>query len=304
MNSTSPRSQRFGTLLAGVAGSLLTLLLMTLCDRASASPETTGARATLTVVLSSGDTLDAIRVVPSGLDVVRIDTADRSVFYPGVRVRLIQDEWGEDRTRDILDRRQTLELGSRERRERASRSHALCWRGQPAPKCRSFMIVESGLLVRLDDDRNDSRVSVVFDLGWMKNVSPKEAVGFTGYAMASDVSRLGIRGRYRRWLSNRTSVDVSPGILLGGEGGGIGTYSPPGVVLGATFNAGDLFALTVDAEWARGKEIVDYTPPVEWQTRSDVAWRAGAKLGSSLGLLGYAAFAALVIAIITSGVAD
>ena len=169
------------------------------------------------------------------------------------------------------------------------------------------MIVESGVLVRLDENpyyERASRIAYVFDVGWMKNISPRDAVGFTGYALVSDpTQRLGLRARYRRWLSSGTSIDVSPGILLSGEGDG-GEYSLPGFALGATVNAGDLIGLTADVEWSRTQDLVHDTLPLEWRSRSDVAWRVGGKLGSSLGLVGGALFVGLIIVVIASGATD
>jgi hypothetical protein len=166
------------------------------------------------------------------------------------------------------------------------------------------MITEFGVLARIDDYPylgGGSRTAVSFDLGWMKNISEKGAIGFSGYALVSDpTTRLGIRARYRRWLSRSTSIDISPGVLLGGEDSAI-EYDPPGFVLGTTLNAGDLVALTVDAEYAKNLDLVHDTPPLQWEKRTDVAWRAGAKLGSGLGLLGAAGLFGLVLAIGLSG---
>jgi hypothetical protein len=60
-------------------------------------------------------------------------------------------------------------------------------------------------------------------------------------------------------------------------------------------------ALTVDAEHARNRDLVHDTLPLQWENRSDVAWRAGAKFGSGLGLLGTAGLFGLVLAIGLSG---
>lgn len=150
-----------------------------------------------------------------------------------------------------------------------------------------------------------SRTAVTFDLGWMKNIGPRQAVGFSGYAMPADpTTRLGIRARYRRWLSRKASVDVSPGVILGGEDSAI-EYSPPGFVLGATFNSGDLFAVMVDAEVARNSVFAEESPPfVTRVDHTDLTWRAGAKLGSGLGLAGSVVLVGLVFAVLVSGAAE
>jgi hypothetical protein len=173
-------------------------------------------------------------------------------------------------------------------------AHALCWRGKPLAECRSFLITEMGLLAQLNETTSNQYgdgVSLSFELGWMKNVSPREAIGFSGYALASDVSRMGVRGRYRRWLSRRTAIDVSPGILLSGENSAT-NFKAPGFVLGTSANLGDLLALTLEAEWSQYRDYGDGLT-TSYETGSDVTFRGGAKLGSALGVVGTAALFAL-----------
>jgi len=280
------------------------LLVLPLSARASEPPPTAVVR----VVLTDGDTLQASRVRPASFDMIAVEIPDSKIRYLSPnRIRAVLDSRGVDRTAAVLKHRQTvpsrddLEANGREGPRRLP---ALTWRGRPLAETRSFMITEFGVLERIDDYPylgGDSRIAISFDLGWMKNISERGAVGFSGYALVSDpTTRMGIRGRYRRWLSRKTSIDISPGVLLSGEDSGI-EYDPPGFVLGATLNAGDLVALTVDAEYARNLDLVHDTPPLQWEKRTDVAWRAGAKLGSGLGLLGTAGLFGLVLAIGLSG---
>lgn len=283
---------------------ILILLALPLSARASEPPRTAVVR----VVLTDGDTLQAVRVRPATFDMVAVEMPDSQIRYLAAnRVRAVLNSRGADRTAAVLERRETVP--SRYDREasgedRPKRIPALTWQGRPLAETRSFMITEFGVLTRIDDYPylgGDSGVQFSFDLGWMKNISPRGAVGFSGYALLSDpTTRLGLRGRYRRWLSRKTSIDVSPGVLLGGEDSAI-EYDPPGFVLGTTLNAGDLVALTLDAEYARNRALVHDTPPLQWENRSDVAWRAGAKLGSGLGLLGAAGLFGLALYIGLSG---
>lgn len=189
-------------------------------------------------------------------------------------------------------------------RAAAAEPHALCWRGHPRAECRSFLITEFGVLSRLDEypfQKGASRIAITFDAGWMKNVSERDAVGVSGHALTSDpMQRIGIRARYRRWLSRSVAFDVTPGVLLSGEDNLI-DYDPPGFVLGAALNAGDLAAVTVETEYSRYRDYGSATIPLTARTRSDVTWRAGAKLGSGLGVLGAAALAGLVLYIGLSG---
>jgi len=253
--------------------------------------------AVVRVVLTDGDTLRAVRVRPASFDMVAIEMPDSKIRYVASnRVRAVLDAQDVDRAAGVVTHRETVPS--------PHRIPVLTWRGRPLAETRSFMITEFGVLSRIDDYPylgGDSRLAFSFDLGWMKNISEKGAVGLSGYALVSDpVSRLGIRARYRRWLSRKTSIDISPGVLVSGEDSGI-EYDPPGFVLGTTLNAGDLVAVTVDAEYARNLDLVHDTPPLQWEKRTDIAWRAGAKLGSGLGLLGAAGLVGLVIAIGLSG---
>jgi len=280
------------------------LLVLPLSARASEPPPTAVVR----VVLTDGDTLQASRVRPASFDMIAVEIPDSKIRYLSPnRIRAVLDSRGVDRTAAVLKHRQTVpsrDDPEANGREGPRRLPALTWRGRPLAETRSFMITEFGVLERIDDYRylgGDTRIAISFDLGWMKNISERGAVGFSGYALVSDpTTRMGIRGRYRRWLSRKTSIDISPGVLLSGEDSGI-EYDPPGFVLGATLNAGDLVALTVDAEYARNLDLVHDTPPLQWEKRTDVAWRAGAKLGSGLGLLGTAGLFGLVLAIGLSG---
>jgi hypothetical protein len=183
--------------------------------------------------------------------------------------------------------------------------HALCWRGKP--ECGSFVITEMGVLYRMDEydfPGMDWRVVLTFDAGYMKNLSTKGAVGVTGYALVNDdITRLGIRPRYRRWLSHDTSIDISPGILLSGEDAAI-DYDPPGFVLGVTGNMKDLIALTLETEYSRYRDYGTAPGEVGYQTHSDWTIRGGAKLGSGIGLAGAAAFLGLLILVAANVAAE
>jgi len=276
------------------------LLLLPLSARASEPSHTAVVR----VVLTDGDTLHAARVRPASFDMVAVEMPDSKILYfSSNRVRAVLDSLGVDRTKAVLEHRKTVpspyDLDPNGRR----RIPALTWRGRPLAETRSFMITELGVLARIGDYPyigDDSRMALSFDLGWMKNISERGAVGFSGYALVHPTTRMGIRARYRRWLSRKTSIDISPGILLAGEDSGI-EYDPPGFVLGATLNSGDLVALMVDAEYARNLDLVHDTPPFMWEKRTNVTWRAGAKLGSGLGLLGAAGLFGLVLYIGLNG---
>ena len=258
------------------------------------------------VILGTGETLIARSVRPAPFDMIAVVMLDSSVRYiPAVRIRRILDSEGNDQTKAVFDRRTAVEQVRPGDPPRPTRIPAVTWRGRPHPATKSFLITEFGVMQRLDPypwKFGGSRLAITFDVGWMKNVSTRSAVGFSGYAMPSDeTTRLGIRGRYRRWLSRRLSLDVSPGVILGGEDAAL-NYDAPGYVLGATLNAGDLIAVMVDAEVARSWTFAEEDPPfLTRETHTDVTWRAGAKIGSGLGLAASVGLIDLVIVALSSG---
>lgn len=293
----------------------LILLLILLLTPGLAVAEETGDSApverefpagSIRVLLERGETLMARSVRRVPMDMVAVEMLDGTARYiPAVRVRRILDSEGQDQTKAVFDRGWPVQARAPGEPEPPPRIPSLTWRGRPYPGTRSFLITEFGVMQRLDPypwKFGGSRLAITFDLGWMKNVSTRSAVGFSGYAMPGDeTTRLGIRGRYRRWLGDRLSVDVSPGVILGGENAGT-NYDAPGYVLGATLNAGDLVAVMVDAEVARSWTFAEEDPPfLTRETHTDVTWRVGGKVGSGLGLAASAVVVGLVILLLTSG---
>jgi len=167
-------------------------------------------------------------------------------------------------------------------------THSLCWRGHPLPECRAFVLTEFGVYSRIDHDpthASDSPHYFTLDVGPVWNRTTRDALGLTAYLASGD-----------RWLSRNTSVDVAPGIILYGSEDGGYQYKAPGIVAGLSLNAGDLFGVGLEMEHSR------YTPysPTFPQVGSDTTWRAGAKLGSGLGVLGALALVGLVIYVVAA----
>jgi hypothetical protein len=91
---------------------------------------------------------------------------------------------------------------------------------QPAKRRGTTILYETAIGARLGRQPrpgvNDTRWFVSWDLGFMANRGTW-AWGATAVASADeDGSRWGLRPRYRRWLGNKTALDVGAGILLGG----------------------------------------------------------------------------------------
>lgn len=104
---------------------------------------------------------------------------------------------------------------------------AFCRTGRPAESCRAFLVTEGNLYAPFagttylrtgfDGERTRERhlaPHVAWELGAMKNVTPRDAVG-AAVLLGVDANgeRLALTGRYRRWLSPRAAVDASAGAL-------------------------------------------------------------------------------------------
>ena len=165
----------------------------------------------------------------------------------------------------------------------------LCFRGRPTPTCRSFWITEAGYAYRLTGPENVHRHYFDWELGLMANVGSRSAVGGTLYAgiLAEEGYRWGLRARYRHWLSSSTSLELSPGILIG-----VGDREDPGYVGGASLNFQDRWALVSHWEVV---SVAEYWGGIRQGTRREVAWHGGVKLGSRPALYGVAAQALVTL---------
>jgi hypothetical protein len=103
-----------------------------------------------------------------------------------------------------------------------------CFRGRPAPRCRSFWLTEVGVYARVAGTGFTSRITpepsarhhlgthVTWEVGGMANRGTDRAVGATLLLGAgpNDGVRVGFKGRYRRWLgSSGAALDLSAGAL-------------------------------------------------------------------------------------------
>jgi hypothetical protein len=106
-----------------------------------------------------------------------------------------------------------------------------CWRGRPAPTCRTFVITEIGYYSSLLSTSVTEPITpgfpttqrrkeaftdhATFEIGVMQNHGPSSALGATLFIGGDGHGgRFGARARYRRWLSaDGRSLDVSTGII-------------------------------------------------------------------------------------------
>ena len=95
----------------------------------------------------------------------------------------------------------------------------LCFRPRPLPTCSAYLITEFGVGVGLSrSEFHPAGPLFTWELGGMKNLGERSALGATVFVNASDFgSGPGVRLRLRRWLSQGLSLDVAPGIILSGR---------------------------------------------------------------------------------------
>ncbi len=154
---------------------------------------------------------------------------------------------------------------------------AVCFRGRPLPRCRAFWLTEFGL--SLPDG------PFGWQLGAMRNVGKRNAVGGTLYLRIDGGTAYGVKPRFRRWLSPVVALDVSPGIIiLAGPEKSVGFAGHTGLSLG------DWLTLSVQAETV--------APGFEGGQR--VKWAGGARLGAGpgtiAGIAGFVLLAAYALA--------
>lgn len=197
----------------------LTFLLIALLPRPAhaSEPAPSAPLEAFQVVLTDGATLQARCVQPAPFDMVVVTPTDQTEprYIPWVRIRAIRDAAGRDRTRVVLERRETL--GTPPPREVHAEPHRPLRVG-PRSVTPSFLITETSLLgrIRTGPDRNVNRgADFSFDLAVMQNVSDRTSVGY-GVFVGSGGSdaHLGARLRLRRWLSPTSGVEIAPGIIL------------------------------------------------------------------------------------------
>ena len=187
---------------------------------------------------------------------------------------------------------------------RRSDTAAVCFNASPLPRCRSFAVVEVGLMSlrhsRPESFSDPGQFSyfgslasfVSVELGWLRNRGDRSALGGTVAVgtMSGDGGRYAIQGRYRRWLSEQFAVDVDAGPLTvsgGSNSGPFGRNGAVGATAGAALAYRDLFAVSANLDAVRGD-------------RAQSAAFVGVRAGSWGAPLFAAGLVALVLATISS----
>ena len=123
------------------------------------------------------------------------------------------------------------------------------FRGAPLPECRSFFLTEASAGFVYGENAH-----VTADLGYMRNLDQGSAVGGSVFLSAETVIEdnwvaFGVRPRYRRWLSRKTSLDAT---LALGSYQNTADSEDDGFLANAalTFGAWDLVGITVGIAFA------------------------------------------------------
>ena len=158
-----------------------------------------------------------------------------------------------------------------------------CFRGQPPPACKGFLLIEPGYSFGLNPDVN--RHYVTWDLGYMHNVG-RSAVGGTGFVGTDfEATRLGLKGRYRYWLNQDHGLELSAGVLVAGSGAEF-----PGFAGDVAWNYRDMIGVV-------GRVEVLDLHQTYLTSEKDVLGYLGIKFGSKPGVIGIAAEAAAALVI-------
>jgi hypothetical protein len=155
-----------------------------------------------------------------------------------------------------------------------------CFHPRPPARCSWFSVTEAGVALAIPSDEDPN---FTFQAGALTNVGPRSAIGgvLVGAVFQNDV-RLGMRARYRHWLSERVTLDIAPGILLYNDAF---TADSPGFTAELGVGYGDWIALTAQLD----------VVPFEFGTETRGFF--GVKIGSYPGALAVGA------AVVWAGVA-
>jgi hypothetical protein len=82
---------------------------------------------------------------------------------------------------------------------------SLCLKGGPRSECSSFLITELGY---------SEREFLFWEVGWMKNIGGRLALGGTLLKAPFAEDRLGLKPRVRVWLASDLSLDLGAGLLF------------------------------------------------------------------------------------------
>lgn len=157
----------------------------------------------------------------------------------------------------------------------AGAAQSLCFRGQPRPACRTFLLTESGGNLLVSPQSLFRTHKAQLEVGVMRNRGLRSALGATVFAETNldDETYIGVKPRYRRWLSRNVALDMSAGPRYDTQFGSLGGVVQAGVSFG---------------DWISFTTQLELGPNRLTQTRG-ATMQIGARFGSYLGALGIVA---------------
>ncbi len=95
------------------------------------------------------------------------------------------------------------------------------FRGGPADSCKSFALFETGVVYRAVGSATygySNRTMLMVDLGYMRNISNRWALGGSGHVnLNGDGAKVGLRGRARYWFTPKVGLDLMSGVIVYGN---------------------------------------------------------------------------------------
>ncbi len=176
-----------------------------------------------------------------------------------------------------------------------------CLNAKRYPACCSYWVTDAGIGVFTSsfNYRNSSNVMLFGDLGYMVNLNEKTSLGGTFFgATDEDRARAGVRFRYRRWLSDKTTLDFSPGLLFLGGHANAEAFWPAFIVTGhISYNS--RINGYVGMEFFRVKSYTSFLPygVTPSGKSNESSFFVGAGLGQEAGMACYGVLAGLIIII-------
>jgi hypothetical protein len=191
----------------------------------------------------------------------------------------------------------------------------LCYRGRPAPKCQRFVLTEVGYYARAAGSRetftnsytgndglpatssytqDDIASQLTWEVGLMANRGPRAALGATLLlGIGHGGGDIGLKGRYRRWLSpDGVALDVGAGVISGSMDGASGGVTASGLTTDVALNAADYGAVVLRMDVMRA------------EGRTASALYGGVRLGSRPAIAGTGVLAlgfVLILAALAGG---
>lgn len=178
-----------------------------------------------------------------------------------------------------------------------------CFWPAPRTRCSSWFITEPGLYMRFTDrDPGDETLLFGYSLGWMRNMSTRNAWGGELFGGVEGEVRGGLALRARRWLSERTAMDVAVGAHLFGDASSQHVASGSPMFAVRITHADKLAAVArLDVLHLRCGANCDAALPDPNGTSTRLY--GGIELGSQLGAVA-AALAAVVVGVLAASCCD